>query len=77
MPLMHDRSSVGWVCLSLLARACVRTSPLLLTHPPVPLQIVTLILENQSVLHGRELHLSVADIAHLSLLRVPKGRIVD
>ncbi|GAX78806.1 hypothetical protein CEUSTIGMA_g6243.t1 [Chlamydomonas eustigma] len=40
-------------------------------------EVVTLILENQSVLHGRELHLSVADIAHLSLLREPKGRIVD
>ena len=59
-----------------LACVLLLSSPLL-THPPVPLQIVTLILENQSVLHGRELHLSVADIAHLSLLRVPKGRIVD
>ena len=66
--------------LSLTLGPCLHanfSSPLLLTHPPVPLQIVTLILENQSVLHGRELHLSVADIAHLSLLRVPKGRIVD
>ncbi len=40
-------------------------------------QIVDLIIDNQSVLHGRQLHLSVADIAHLSILRQPKGRIVD
>lgn len=41
--------------------------------------IVDLILENQSVLHGRELHLSVADIAHLAILyqEGPNKRIVD
>jgi hypothetical protein len=41
--------------------------------------IVNLILENQSVLHGRELHLSVADIAHLAILyqEGPNKRIVD
>ena len=41
--------------------------------------IVDLILENQSVLHGRELHLSVADIAHLAILyqEGPNRRIVD
>lgn len=36
-----------------------------------------LILKNQSVLHGREMHLSVSDIAHLAMLREPRGRIVD
>lgn len=40
-------------------------------------EVVDLILKNQSVLHGREMHLSVADIAHLAMLREPKGRIVD
>lgn len=40
-------------------------------------EIVELILSNQSVLHGREMHLSVADIAHLSMLREKPGRIVD
>lgn len=40
-------------------------------------EIVELILENQSVLHGRQMHLSVSDIAHLAMLREPKGRIVD
>jgi hypothetical protein len=39
--------------------------------------VVRLILENQSVLHGREMHLSVADIAHLAMMREPTGRIVD
>lgn len=43
----------------------------------LPSQIVELIINNQSVLHGRQLHLSVADVAHLSILRQPKGRIVD
>jgi hypothetical protein len=40
------------------------------------LQVVDLILENQSVLHGRKLHLSVADIASLAMMREPKGRVV-
>lgn len=40
-------------------------------------EVVDLILKNQSVLHGRELRLSVADIAHLAMLREPRGRIVD
>mmetsp|Transcript_31079 Transcript_31079/g.69011 ORF Transcript_31079/g.69011 Transcript_31079/m.69011 type:complete len:201 (+) Transcript_31079:146-748(+) len=40
-------------------------------------EVVELILKNQSVLHGRELHLSVADMAHLAMLREPRGRIVD
>jgi len=40
-------------------------------------EVVDLILKNQSVLHGREMHLSVADIAHLAMLREPKGRIVE
>jgi hypothetical protein len=41
------------------------------------LQVVELILKNQSVLHGREMHLSVADIAHLAMLREPSGRIAE
>jgi hypothetical protein len=41
------------------------------------LQVINLILNNQSVLHGRELRLSVADMAHLAMLREPKGRIID
>lgn len=36
-------------------------------------QVVELILNHPSILHGRELRLSVADMAHLSLLREPKG----
>eukprot|EP00879_Flechtneria_rotunda_P004312 GHRR01004562.1.p1 GENE.GHRR01004562.1~~GHRR01004562.1.p1 ORF type:complete len:198 (+),score=42.86 GHRR01004562.1:137-730(+) len=40
-------------------------------------EIVELILKNQSVLHGREMHLSVADIAHLAMLREPTGRIAE
>ena len=43
-------------------------------------QVVHLILNNQSVLHGREMRLSVADIAHLSMMQDKKregGRIVD
>lgn len=40
-------------------------------------EIVDLILKNQSVLHGREMHLSVADIAHLAMLREPRGRIAE
>lgn len=40
-------------------------------------EIVELILKNQSVLHGREMHLSVADIAHLAMLRQPTGRIAE
>jgi len=55
------------------------------THPPKnntkhsnqTQQVVQLILTNQSVLHGRRMHLSVADVAHLAMLREPKGRIVD
>lgn len=42
-----------------------------------PMQVVELILKNQSVLHGREMHLSVADIAHLAMLREPTGRIAE
>eukprot|EP00798_Chlamydomonas_sp_ICE-L_P004418 gene4418-14549_t len=38
--------------------------------------IVKLILTNKSVLHGPELHLSIADMAHLAILREPTGRIV-
>jgi hypothetical protein len=40
-------------------------------------EAVDLILNNRSILHGREMHLSVADIAHLAMLRQPTGRIVD
>lgn len=40
-------------------------------------EVVDLILKNQSVLHGREMHLSVADIAHLAMLREPTGRIAE
>lgn len=40
-------------------------------------EAVALILDNPSILHGREMHLSVADIAHLAMLREPTGRIVD
>ena len=40
-------------------------------------EAVALILDNQSILHGREMHLSVADIAHLAMLRQPRGRIVE
>lgn len=40
-------------------------------------EAVELILANQSILHGREMHLSVADIAHLAMLRQPVGRIID
>ncbi|KXZ45850.1 hypothetical protein GPECTOR_50g644 [Gonium pectorale] len=40
-------------------------------------EIVELIINNPSVLHGRQMRLSVADMAHLALLREPKGRIVD
>jgi hypothetical protein len=39
--------------------------------------VVDLILNNQSILHGREMHLSVADIAHLAMLREPRGRIAE
>lgn len=40
-------------------------------------EAVDLIINNRSILHGREMHLSVADIAHLAMLRQPTGRIVD
>ncbi|KAI8463613.1 MAG: hypothetical protein J3K34DRAFT_443251 [Monoraphidium minutum] len=40
-------------------------------------EAVALILDNRSILHGREMHLSVADIAHLAMLRQPVGRIID
>ncbi|GIL62221.1 hypothetical protein Vafri_16487 [Volvox africanus] len=40
-------------------------------------EIVDLIIANPSLLHGRSMRLSVADMAHLALLREPKGRIVD
>lgn len=40
-------------------------------------EVIELILKNQSVLHGREMHLSVADIAHLAMLREPTGRIAE
>lgn len=40
-------------------------------------EIVELILKNQSVLHGRDMHLSVADVAHLAMLRQPTGRIAE
>jgi len=40
-------------------------------------EVVELIMNHRSVLHGPRLRLSVADIAQLSMLREPKGRIVD
>ncbi|PNH09142.1 hypothetical protein TSOC_004259 [Tetrabaena socialis] len=40
-------------------------------------EIIDLIIKNPSLLHGRQMRLSVADMAHLALLREPKGRIVD
>lgn len=40
-------------------------------------EVVELIIKNQSVLHGRQMHLSVADIAHLAMLREPKSRVMD
>lgn len=40
-------------------------------------EIVQLILNHPSVLHGRQMHLSVSDIATLAMLREPRGRIVD
>ncbi|GLC45069.1 hypothetical protein PLESTB_001465200 [Pleodorina starrii] len=40
-------------------------------------EIVDLLIANPSLLHGRTMRLSVADMAHLALLREPKGRIVD
>lgn len=40
-------------------------------------EIVELIIKHPSVLHGRQMHLSVADMANLALLRQPTGRIVD
>lgn len=40
-------------------------------------EAVGLIINNKSILHGREMHLSVADIAHLAMLQQPTGRIVD
>lgn len=40
-------------------------------------EVVELILAHQSILHGREMHLSVADIAHLAMLREPRGRIAE
>jgi hypothetical protein len=40
-------------------------------------EVIELVLKNQSVLHGREMHLSVADIAHLAMLREPTGRIAE
>lgn len=40
-------------------------------------EIVELIIANPSLLHGRQMRLSVADMAHLALLREPKGRIAS
>ncbi|KAG2502214.1 hypothetical protein HYH03_000700 [Edaphochlamys debaryana] len=40
-------------------------------------EIVDLIIANPSILHGRQMRLSVADMAHLAMLREPKSRIVD
>ena len=40
-------------------------------------EIVDLIINNPSILHGRQLQLSVADMAHLALLREPRGRIAE
>lgn len=40
-------------------------------------EVLQLILRNHSVLHGRDMHLSVADIAHLAVIREPKSRIMD
>ncbi|PNW82322.1 hypothetical protein CHLRE_06g278211v5 [Chlamydomonas reinhardtii] len=40
-------------------------------------EIVDIIINNPTLLHGRSMRLSAADMAHLALLRVPKGRIVD
>jgi hypothetical protein len=55
------------------------TLPPLCNLPPCCpcVQVVELILKNQSVLHGREMHLSVADIAHLAMLREPTGRVAE
>lgn len=38
-------------------------------------EVVRLILDNPSVLHGRDARLSAADVAHLAALREPTGRI--
>jgi hypothetical protein len=54
-----------------------RCSPAAAHVTLLPSQVVELILKNQSVLHGRELRLSVADMAHLAMLREPGGRVVD
>lgn len=40
-------------------------------------EIIELIINNPSILHGRELRLSVADMANLAMMREPKGRIVS
>ncbi|GFR42320.1 hypothetical protein Agub_g3227 [Astrephomene gubernaculifera] len=40
-------------------------------------EIVELLISNPSLLHGRQMRLSAADMAHLALLREPRGRIVD
>jgi hypothetical protein len=38
-------------------------------------EIVELLINNPSLLHGRQMRLSPADMAQLALLREPKGRI--
>lgn len=40
-------------------------------------EIVQLIITHPSILHGRELRLSVADMANLAMLREPRGRIAE
>jgi hypothetical protein len=40
-------------------------------------EVVRLILDNPSVLHGREARLGAADVAHLAALREPSGRIAE
>lgn len=40
-------------------------------------EVLRLIMENKSVLHGQQMHLSVADIAHLAMSREPVRRVVD
>ena len=70
--LLFDTEKQAVILRSGIAKICYD-----LTAPKEA--IVDLILENQSVLHGRELHLSVADIAHLAILyqEGPNRRIVD
>lgn len=40
-------------------------------------EVVELIINNPSVLHGQQMHLSVADLAHLAMLREPRGPVLE